>query len=80
MKEITVKVPDGFAEQEVMEWVGVLVERWHNAQVNNIPEIQAAVKAAQTGIDSFRTANSLQPKFEAVKEEKKVVDAEVVGA
>ncbi len=67
MKEITIKVPDGFAESEVLEWVGVLVERYHNAQVNNIPEVQAAVKAAQTGIDAFRKDNKMEAKFEVVE-------------
>jgi hypothetical protein len=66
MRDITIKnVPDEIRDEQVMEFVAVLVGRFHDAKVNSIPEVATAIKAAQTGIDSFRVANSLPPKFPA---------------
>ena len=63
--DVTVKgLPDGITEVQVKDWVGVLVERYENAKVNQIKEVSDAVKAAQVSIDTFRKANSLAPKFE----------------
>jgi hypothetical protein len=64
-------IPEGITEVQVREWVGVLVERFENQKANNIPEVRAAIVTAQTTIDSFRKANTLQAKFEkpVVKDE-----------
>ena len=63
-REIVIKdVPVEIKDEQVYEWVAVLIERYHNAKVNQIPEVVAATEAAKTGIDSFRTANTLTAKF-----------------
>jgi hypothetical protein len=63
--DITIKgIPDAIGENKVIEWVGVLIERYENEKANNIPEVKAAVIAAQASIDSFRKANTLQAKSE----------------
>jgi hypothetical protein len=51
--------------------MAVLIERYHNAKVNQIPEVKAATETAKLGIDSFRKANALKAKLEklVVKEE-----------
>jgi hypothetical protein len=68
--DITFKsIPDEIGEVQVREWVAILVERYHNAKVNQIPEVIQATETAKTGIDTFRKANALDPKFEAVGEE-----------
>jgi len=60
-------LPEGLSEEQVKDWVGVLVERYENAKVNQIKEVSDAVKAAQVSIDTFRKANSLAPKFETAE-------------
>ena len=68
MRDITIKnVPKEISDEQVMEFVAVLVGRYHDAKLNSIPEVSAAIKAGQTGIDSFRTANALAPKFTKVE-------------
>lgn len=66
--DITLKdVPAGISEAQCREWVSILVERMENQKVNQIPEVTAAVKSAQTNIDSFRKANALTEKFKVVE-------------
>jgi len=68
--DVTLKgIPDEIGEVKVKEWISVLVERYHNQKINEIPEVIQATETAKLGIDSFRKANSLVPKFEAVGEE-----------
>jgi hypothetical protein len=63
-KDVLLKnVPDGIEEQQVQEWNAVLIERFYNAKINQIPEVVQATEIAKTGIDEFRTANKLQAKF-----------------
>jgi hypothetical protein len=61
-------IPDGISEAQVKDWVAVLIERFENAKVNQIQAVREAVVAAQTGIDGFRKANALTPKFEKAVE------------
>ena len=71
-KDVTLKdIPDGVSEQQVQEWVAILVERYETAKINQNPVIVQATKEAQTSIDLFRKANALQTKFniEEVEEE-----------
>ena len=69
MRDVTVKnIPDGISDEQVFNFVGVLVERYHNAKVNEVPEVKLAVTTAQTGIDSYLKANGMKPKFEKVAE------------
>jgi hypothetical protein len=66
--EVLVKgIPEGISEAQVKEWVAVLIERFENAKVNQIQAVKDAVVVAQTGIDGFRKANALTPKFEKVE-------------
>jgi hypothetical protein len=66
--EVLVKgIPEGISEAQVKEWVAVLIERFENAKVNQIQAVKDAVVTAQTGIDGFRKANALTPKFEKVE-------------
>ena len=64
-------IPDGITETQVKEWVSILIERHHNAKIQQIPELVSATELAKTEIDSFRKANALQAKFEVVKEDDK---------
>jgi len=61
-------IPDGIAEQQVREWVAILVERFENQKLNQIQAASDAVKTSQANIDTFRKANTLTPKFEKPKE------------
>jgi len=69
-------IPDGITEQQVKEWVGVLIERFYNQiynqKISQIPEFVAATEKAKTDIDGFRKANDLAAKFESPKVEPKV--------
>jgi hypothetical protein len=56
-------IPDEIGETQVKEWVAILVERFENDKVNQIKEVKDALVVAQNNINSFRTANALQPKF-----------------
>ena len=73
MRDLTIKnIPKEISDEQVMEFVAVLIGRYHDTKLNSIPEVSSAIKAGQTGIDSFRVANALAPKFtkvEPVKEE-----------
>jgi hypothetical protein len=64
-------IPAGITEQEVKEWVAVLVERRVNAQLNANVEVQKATEKAKADIDTYRISAGLAPKFakEPVKEE-----------
>ena len=57
-------IPDGIAEQQVREWVAILVERFENQKLNQIQAASDAVKTCQTNIDNFRKQNTLTAKFE----------------
>jgi hypothetical protein len=83
-------VPEEIGETQFREWCSIIVERFENAKLNQIKEVVQATEAAKSGIDGFRVANALKPKFakveevvEAVepevKEEPKVEDAEVIA-
>jgi hypothetical protein len=76
-------LPDEIGEQQAKEWMAILCERFHNAKLNQIKEVVQATEAAKTGIDTFRTANALQPKFakaeEKAEEKLKVEDAVTLG-
>jgi hypothetical protein len=67
-KEAEAEAEIASIDAKILELQAVKAEK-----MNSIPEVSAAIKAGQTGIDSFRTANALAPKFtkvEPVKEEK----------
>ena len=67
-KDVTIKgIPDEIKDETVYEWCSVLIERAENYKANNIPEVKIAVENAQTNIDTFRKANSLQEKFNKEK-------------
>ena len=71
MREIVLKeIPEGITDANVFEWVSVLVERYHNAKIQAIPELKTAQEIAQADVDKFRKASGLQPKFEKVEEVK----------
>jgi hypothetical protein len=75
-------IPDGIGEQQAKEWMAILVERFHNAQLNQIKAVVEATEATKSSIDTFRTANALTPKFtkpEAVEKAEKVEDAVTAG-
>lgn len=68
-QDITLKdIPDGVTEQQVKEWVAILIERIETAKINQNPVIVQATKEAQTTIDGFRKANALAPKWEVQEE------------
>jgi hypothetical protein len=68
--DITIKdIPNEISEEKVKEWVSVLVERYHNAKLNEVKAVVDATTSFKTDVDTFRKANSLVPKFEAVKVE-----------
>ena len=67
--DVTIKsIPDGISEEQVKEWVNVLVERHFNTQIQKIPELVSATEKAKTDIDEYRTANLLKAKFVEAKE------------
>lgn len=65
-------IPDEIGEQQFREWCGVIVERFHNAKLNQIKEVVAATEAAKTGIDGFRSQNGLAPRFAKPEEQKPI--------
>jgi hypothetical protein len=68
MRDITIKnIPDEVSDVEVLDFVAALIERYHDAKLSAIPEVVAAIKSVRAGIDSFRTANALAPKFAKVE-------------
>jgi hypothetical protein len=74
-------IPDEIDEQQAKEWMAILIERFENAKLNQIKEVVQATEAAKKGIDTFRTANALAPKFAKAEEvkEPKVEDAVTIG-
>jgi hypothetical protein len=71
--DVTLKnIPDEITEAQVKEWVGVLVERYHNNKLNTIPAVVTAAENAKSQIDSFRSANALEAKFSKVSAEQVV--------
>lgn len=68
-----VGIPEGITEQEVKEWVSILVQRKEEQKLTPPVEV---VKASKTTIDSFREANALEARFPV--EEKTAVVEEVV--
>ena len=52
-----------FSLGSTQEWAAILIERFENAKLNQIKEVVEASEAAKNGIDAFRVANSLEPKF-----------------
>ena len=66
--DITIKGIEGLTEQEIKEWVAVLVERKENAKLNAVQAVSDAVKTFQASVDGFRKANALEAKFEKVEE------------
>ena len=73
-------IPDEIDEQQAKEWMAILIERFENAKLNQIKEVVEATEAAKSGIDTFRTANALQPKFAKAEVVEEKVEAEVIDA
>lgn len=68
MVDVTIKnIPSGITEEQIVEWVSILVERKYNAEIQKIPALVEAQETAKTEIDSFRIANKLKTKY-VVKE------------
>ena len=68
--DVTIKsIPDGISEEQVKEWISVLIERHFNSQIQKIPELVSATEKAKTDIDEYRTANLLKAKYAVEKEE-----------
>jgi len=61
-------VPEQIGEAQFREWCSIIVERFENAKLNQIKAVVDATEAARSGIDTFRTANALAPKFAKVEE------------
>jgi len=73
MADVTIKnVPETITEEELMEWVSVLVERKEKAKLDP-PEDKVLI--ARNVVDGFRTANTLVAKYAVEKEE--VVPVEI---
>ena len=71
--DVTIKsIPDGISEEQVKEWISVLIERHFNSQIQKIPELVSATEQAKTDIDAYRVANTLKTKF--VEEKEPVVE------
>ena len=60
-------IPAGISEQEVKEWVAILVERKVNAELNSNAEVMKATEKARVDIDTYRKSAGLAPKFEKVE-------------
>jgi hypothetical protein len=67
--DITLKGIENCTEEEVKEWVSILVERKENQKINSIPQVLQAQADAKLTVDSFRKANTLIPKFEKTNED-----------
>ena len=72
-------IPDAIGEAQAKEWMAILVERYENAKLNQIKAVVEASEAAKVGIDTFRTANALAPKFSKVEAVEEVPPVEVVA-
>ena len=66
-----IAIPAGITEEQVKEWIGVLVERKINADLNANVAVAAATAKAKVDIDTYRKSVGLAPKFEVAKEEAK---------
>jgi biopolymer transport protein ExbD len=64
-RDVVVKVPDDLTDQQVKEWVSILIERNENQKMQNNEAIKTALETAQKSIDAYRKDNGLQAKFEA---------------
>ena len=66
--DVLIKGVENLTEQEVIDWVAILVKRREEQKLTPPKE---AVESARTTIDAFRTANGLKAEFakEVVKEE-----------
>ena len=62
-----IQIPNGITEEQVKEWLAILVERKVNADLNNNVEVKTATEKAKTEIDTYRKSIGLAPKFEAFK-------------
>ena len=61
--DITLKdIPDGITEQDIKEWTSILIERYHNAKIQAIPELVAANDKAKADVNAYRVSNALPPK------------------
>ena len=60
-------VPAGITEEQVREWVSVLVERKVNQALTTNPAVASATAAAKVEIDTYRKAVGLTPKYEVVE-------------
>ena len=65
--DITIKGVENVTEAEVKEWVAILVERKENAKIQAIPALVTAQGTAKVTVDTFRKANALKAKYEAVE-------------
>ena len=63
-----IAIPVGITEEQVKEWVSILVERKVNAAINANPVIVKATEDAKVEIDTYRKSVGLTPKFEKVAE------------
>lgn len=63
-----IQIPNGISEEQVKEWVAVLVERKVNQDFNNNIEIKTATEKVKTDIDSYRKSIGLLPKYEEPKD------------
>ena len=63
-----IAIPAGITEEQVKEWVAILVERKVNAELNANVEVAKATAKAKEDIDTYRKSVGLAPKFEVVKE------------
>ena len=61
-------IPEGISEQDIKEWVAILVERKVNAELNSNVEVIKATEKARVDIDTYRKSAGLAPKFEKVAE------------
>jgi hypothetical protein len=59
-----IQIPNGITEEQVKEWLAVLVERKVNQELNNNAEVKLATEKAKTDIDTYRKSIGLAPKFE----------------
>ena len=66
-----IQIPNGITEEQVKEWLAILVERKVNADLNNNIEVKSASDKAKVEIDTYRKSLGLTPKFEAIIEEPK---------
>lgn len=59
-------LPDGMTVKEIADWVSIYVERKLTATKK--AELDAVIEPIKVTVDTYRKANELTPKFEAVAE------------